>query len=89
MMTTISDDSFSDDAHNVRKRSEINIDCMLCFTLCRQFSHLISHLNQFSHLILLSQSEISKTVVKKVQKNDRRDSIFDEVIHLLPLLDFI
>ena len=31
MMTTISDNSFSDDAHNVRKRSEI--DCMLCFSL--------------------------------------------------------
>ena len=34
MMTTISDDSFSDDAHNVRKRSEINIDCMLCYSFC-------------------------------------------------------
>ena len=40
MMTTIPDDSFSDDSHNVRKRSKINNDCMLCFSNSKRFEDI-------------------------------------------------
>ena len=68
MMTTISDDSFSDDAHNVRKRSEINFDCMygLFFILFKK----ITNGDDKTHFVLygLTNGRMMKILCCSVQR---------------------